>query len=199
MDFHALVAKMQQLDRPSETTAVEGCGDPMPSMAPPMPPPDTPPPPPPSMNVSLNAQGLDNIESLMNLFRKVNPDMMPKMPEPMPGLSSTPTITSITPIPLKSTDIEKDFDADNDDKIGGEMDFEIDKKEAWENEPDEEEKDVDYMVNKLAGGMNGNHKTFPKVAAADNPMQKISVGEQTLKDQIKQDLQRRLAEAKGAK
>jgi hypothetical protein len=253
MDFHALLAKMQQIEN-SQPIQSEECGM-MPPAAPMGMPPEMPPKPetpPPSMSVNLNAQGMDNIEQMMKLFQKVNPDMMPKIPEPMPSISSPPSVMSIKPglPPLKML---PDFDADNDDKVGGEMDIEIepmdkpedpmmkmdlnkdddegsqpgglgasldrdgdgdhdmddhdlepndkkDKKEAWANEPDEEEKDVDYMVNKLAGGMNKSHGTYPKVAGGDNPMQKITrMGEDDLRAQIRADLQKRLAEAKGAK
>jgi hypothetical protein len=72
--------------------------------------------------------------------------------------------------------------------------------ESWENEPNPEEKDIDYLVNKLAGGMNKGHGTYPKVADGDNPMQKIkSMESSDLRSQIRAELLRRLAEAKGAK
>jgi hypothetical protein len=255
MDFHALLAKMQQIEN-SQPIQSEECGM-MPPAAPMSPPPGMPPKPetpPPSMSVNLNAQGMDNIEQMMKLFQKVNPDMMPK--EPMPTMAPPPSIMSIKPSlpPLKML---PDLDADNDDKVGGEMDIEIGpmdkpddldsgpmaqmdldkdddegpqpgglgasldrdgdgdhdmddhdlepddddkKKEAWANEPNEEEKDIDYMINKLAGGMNKSHGTYPKVADGDNPMQKITrMGEDDLRAQIRADLQKRLAEAKGAK
>jgi len=254
MDFHALLAKMNEIEsRPAgQPSAVEGCGMTPPTAMPPPPIPPKPETPPPSMSVNLNAQGMDNIEQMMKLFQKVNPDMMPKIPEPMPSMSSPPSMMAIKPSlpPLKML---PDLDADNDDKVGGEMDIDIEpmdkpkddltkmdldqdddqgsqpgklgasldrdddgdhdmddhdmepgddekKKEAWANEPDEEEKDVDYMVNKLAGGMNKSHGTYPKVADGDNPMQKITrMGEDDLRAQIRAELQKRLAEAKGAK
>jgi len=254
MDFHQLVAKMQELERsaPSDQTT-EGCGMMPPAQtgtitgAPPKP--ET---PPPSMSVNLNAQGMDNIEDMMKLFQKVNPDMMPKV-DSMPSMAPPPSIMSIKPSmpPLKML---PDFDSDNDDKIGGEMDLDKDdndskdsvmkldldkddegdqpgglgasldrdgdgdhdmddhdlekdsdsdddeeKKEAWANEPDEEVKDIDYMVNKLAGGMNKPKDTFPKVSDGDNPMQKVREDDSDLKAQIRADLRKRLAEAKGAK
>jgi hypothetical protein len=91
MDFQRLLAKMVELDRP----AMEACGDPIG-----MPPaPSTPPPTPPSMSVNLNAQGMDNIESLLKLMTKVNPDMInqpgPITTSPMPA--PIPAITSIKP------------------------------------------------------------------------------------------------------
>jgi hypothetical protein len=254
MDFHALLAKMNEIDRRplEQPPAVENCGMPPPPMSTPPEMPPKPETPPPSMSVNLNAQGMDNIEQMMKLFQKVNPDMMPKVPEPMPSIAPPPSIMSIRPElpPLKML---PDFDADNDDKVGGEMDIEVEpmdepkdpmmkmdldkdddegsqpgglgasldrdgdgdhdmddhnlepddddkKKEAWANEPDEEEKDIDYMVNKLAGGMNKNHGTYPKVAGGDNPMQRITRMEgQDLRAQIRAELQKRLAEAKGAK
>ena len=84
MNFQELLAKMQELDRP----ATEACGDsPMPMSMPSMPEkPDT---PPPSMSLNLNAQGMDNIEELMKLMTKVNPDMI-NQPAPMSSISIEP-------------------------------------------------------------------------------------------------------------
>ena len=84
MNFQELLAKMQELDRP----ATEACGDsPMPMSMPPMSEkPDT---PPPSMSLNLNAQGMDNIEELMKLMTKVNPDMI-NQPAPMSSISIEP-------------------------------------------------------------------------------------------------------------
>lgn len=257
MDFHALLAKMQQIEN-SQPVQSEECGM-MPQSSPTMTPPGMPPniapkpeTPPPSMSVNLNAQGMDNIESMMKLFQKVNPDMMPKISS-APTVTSIPSISAIKPA-IPSMKMIPDFDADNNNKVGGEIDMEIEpmdepsdsmmgqdldsdeepgsqpgelgasldrdgdgdhdmddhdmepddeedeKKEAWANEPDEEEKDIDYMVNKLAGGMNKSHATYPKVADGDNPMQKITrMGESDLQSQIRAELRKRLAEAKGAK
>ncbi len=251
MDFHQLLARMQELDRPateSQPVQADECGMPPPasSMSPA---PTEPPIPHPSLSVNLNAQGMDNIEQIMRLITKVNPDAVPQQP-PMPTMAPPPSIMSIKPElpPLKML---PDFDADNDDMPGGEKDMdhdmdepkdimvkmgddgkddegsqpgglaatldrdgdgdhdmddhemepkddEEDKKEAWENEPDECEADIDYMNNKLAGGMNRPKDTFPKVAGGDNPMQRVREASD-LKDQIKAELRRRLAEAKGAR
>lgn len=140
MDFNQLMMKMRELDQP---TTEAGCMD-APMAPPPLsavpPKPET---PPPSMSVNINAQGLDNIEDMMKLFQKVNPDMgpmdKPEMP-PMPSLSAPPSIMSIKPElpPLKML---PDFDADNDDKIGGEKDsimkIDIDKDDHMEPDGDE--------------------------------------------------------------
>jgi hypothetical protein len=291
MDFHRLVARMQELDRPVAEVQTQECGEPMP-MTPPMSPPPMsaqPPVPPPSMSVNLNAQGMDNIKDMLNLWMKVNPDMMPKAPIPMPSMSPEPNVLSIKPMGLPPLKMLPDFDADNDDMPGGEKDMnqpgdlgasldrdsdgdhdmddhgmekdkpmlpepidrdgeedgeldndrekeeiggalaggalgavvggplgaltgaaagdsltdpdadEVEKQEAWENEPEEQEASIDYMNNKLAGGMNKPKDTFPKVAGGDNPMQKVKEGSDLLRLQIRAELQKRLAEAKGAK
>jgi hypothetical protein len=268
MDFNQLMARMRELDQPAQAQVqsqpVEECGDPMMGqsamgMSNQMPPP----PAHPSMSVNLNAQGMDNIESLMKLMTKVNPDMInqpaPPMAAPMDAMAMlTPPGPSISKIgdlgnldagPLKMLpDLDKDEphaepdadnmggpsdmdadnmppmgDLDNDDNmtkamgdIDGDGDHDMDDHEAEKEEPEGEEpeekkkdeaygnsvagsadteyKDVDYMVNKLAGGMNGQKGTYPKVAGGDNPMQRVEGVD--LKTSIKNELRNRLAEAK---
>jgi hypothetical protein len=127
MDFYQLLAKMQELDQPvPETTTEMGCG------SNPMPPMDTKPDePPPSMSVNLNAQGMDNIEELLKLMVKVNPDMDKDSMPPLPSMGMEPSITSIKPSlpPLKMLpDLDKEGshsepDADN---FGGPSDNDAD-------------------------------------------------------------------------
>ena len=248
MDFNQLLAKMRDLDQPTTQSmpATEACGDaPMPmSMPPSMN--DQAPPAHPSMSVNLNAQGMDNIESLIKLMTKVNPDMInqPSKMMPMPSLTAMPSLTppgpSISAIgdlgnldagPLKmlpdldmdephdepdadnmggpsdgdsdnmpgDNDLDKDSsDRDDQDDDGGmEKDDDDEKKNEYVNEPEEEYKDIDYMVNKLAGGMNGPKGTYPKVAGGDNPMQRVEAVD--LRTSIRNELRDRLAEAKSEK
>ena len=274
MDFNQLMARMRELDQPAqaqvqEATPVAECGDPIMGQSPmgmnnQMPPP----PAHPSMSVNLNAQGMDNIESLMKLMTKVNPDMInqPMAPamsiEPMGMPSLTPPGPSISSIgdldkgPLKMLpDLDKDkphaepdadnmggpsdMDADNmppmgdldsDDvtksmgDIDGDGDHDMDDHEAEKEGPEDEEpeddeekkegfgnavagspgsdyKDVDYMVNKLAGGMNKPKQSFSgKPYRGDNPMAAGAYeSRDALRASIRSELQQRLAEAKGAK
>ena len=106
MDFHQLLAKMQELDTPATPAvqpeaAVQECGEPMgmpPSMSP-----STPPHNPPSLSVNLNAQGMDDIESIMKLMTKVNPDMInqPSNPAPAASMISLPSLGNLDSGPLK--------------------------------------------------------------------------------------------------
>jgi hypothetical protein len=290
MDFNQLMARMRELDQPAQaqvqqSTPVEECGDPMMGqsamgMGNQMPPP----PAHPSMSVNLNAQGMDNIESLMKLMTKVNPDMinqpmpkaieiepmgMPLLTPPGPSISSIGDLGNLDKGPLKMLpDLDKDephsepdadnmggpsdMDADNmppmgdldrDDvtkamgDIDGDGDHDMDDHKAEkegpgpdgsaehegpegeEPEPEEEKKkdeaygnsvegsadteykDIDYMVNKLAGGMNKPKKSFSdKPYRGDNPMATGAYeSRDALRASIRSELQQRLAEAKGAK
>jgi hypothetical protein len=234
MNFQELLARMQELDAPKAVqpveTAAEDCGMPM---APSMPPK---PEDKPSMTVNITAQG-DAIEDILKLMAKVNPDMnkasdAPSMPAPMPMPITIKPINKLIP----------DFDGDNDDKPGGEMDSdyngdgkldrhekdhadekpllktldidhdgdhdmddhdmekddEEDKEEAYANEPDEDERDIEFMTKKMSGGMNRMKATHPKVAGGDNPMQRVKEGEDLLAS-IRAELLRALEETKGAK
>lgn len=140
---------MRDLDQPAGA-AVQECGDPMMSgMTPPMSPPmnDQPPPSHPSMSVNLNAQGMDNIESLLKLMTKVNPDMinqkapmdamplampmdMPSLTPPGPGISSIGDLGDLDKGPLKmlpdlgpEPEGHAEPDADN---MGGPSDMDAD-------------------------------------------------------------------------
>jgi hypothetical protein len=243
MDFNQLLAKMRDLDQPTTQSmpATEACGDaPMPmSMPPSMN--DQAPPAHPSMSVNLNAQGMDNIESLIKLMTKVNPDMInqPAKMMPMPAMTAMPSLTppgpSISAIgdlgnldagPLKmlpdldidephdepdadnmggpsdndsdnmpgDNDLDKDSSDQGDDGDDSDMEKDDDKKNEYANEPEEEYKDIDYMVNKLAGGMNGPKGTYPKVAGGDNPMQRVEAVD--LRTSIRNELRNRLSEVK---
>ena len=84
------------------------------------------------------------------------------------------------------------------DMLSGDDD--VESREEYANEPDEEQKDIDYITNKVAGGMNKPKGTYPKVATGDNPMQKTTRMEgDELRASIRAELQQRLAEAKGAR
>lgn len=235
MDFNQLLAKMAELDQPAvEAVATEAVLDECPGeMASPMAP-SAPSVPEPSMSLNLNAQGMDNIENLMKLMTKVNPDMINQPAAPAPTLSAMPSLTPPGPSIGSLGDLDKgplkmlpdldsddkdagsapDLDSDNGPEIKGldrdgdgdhdmdDHDMEKDdneKKDEWANslgDSDPEVKDVDYMNNKLAGGMNRPKGTHPKVAGGDNPMQRPRMD---TRESIRTELLQRLAEAKGAK
>ena len=134
MDFNQLLAKMNELSKPAPaSTAVteqpvvaQECGEMPPAPMGGMGHQDT---PPPSMSVNLNAQGMDNIEELLKLVTKVNPDAAPAAApmggaphieiEPMDKPAGLGNLGNLDSGPLKML---PDLDADNDDMPGGELD-----------------------------------------------------------------------------
>jgi hypothetical protein len=86
-----------------------------------------------------------------------------------------------------------DHDMEPKDKDDG--DDKDDEKKEWANDPDPEFKDTDYMVNKLAGGLNRPQKMTPHgYRNGDNP---LAMEGAELRAYIKAELQRNLAEVKG--
>jgi hypothetical protein len=175
MDFQQLLGKMKELDQPAvETVSSEECGM-TPMMSPAMNKESTP----PSMSLNFNVQGIDNIEQILQLITKLNPDAAPK-DVTLPMVKATPSMMSMKP-------------SDNEPESPS-MDM-LQKKEVWDNEPDEIIKPFNSAIPD-GNDLNKPKKTFPKVAGGDNPMQKFESREQ-LQKQIREELQRRLAEAKG--
>lgn len=163
---------MRDLDQPVGEAAVQECGDPMMGgMTPPMGSQTTPPPAHPSMSVNLNAQGMDNIESLMKLMTRVNPDMINQKEPEMPAISPMPSLLPPGPSlgslgnldsgPLKMLpDLDKDEphaepDADN---MGGPSDMDADNK-IIKIDLDNDEEGEDDGMGKAQGDLDndGDH------------------------------------------
>ena len=215
MDFHQLLAKMQELDRPVPETQVAEepvaeCPPDMPGAMPsPMEKQDA---PPPSMSLNLNAQGMDNIEQLMALIKAVNPDTekpaggMPPaisiepMDKPMGGLPPLKMLPDLSDEPHMEPDgdegPEPTMPSDND----GDTDAEKkDKEEAFGNSLNDSEPEVKGMDAAIPDGNDLNKpKTMHKHSyrQGDNPM---AMEGEDLRASIRAELLRRLAEAKGVK
>ena len=110
-------------------------------------------------------------------------------------------------VSMAQGDLDNDGDHDMDDHDMEKKDEKPDDEEKEEGfqdattQPDEQYKDVDYMVNKLAGGMNKPKQSFSgKPYRGDNPMAAGAYeSKDALRNSIRAELQQRLAEAKGAK
>jgi len=181
MDFNKLMSRMRDLDQPTaEAIDTESC-----AMTPPMststPVPPAPSTPPPSMSVNLNAQGMENIESMMKLFQRVNPDMMPKVSAPMPPADG-PVLKM-----LPKLGMDKPDNSDMINKMLPKEEFGNSAKDS----SDTEYKDVDAVLTK-GNDLNKPKRTFPKVAGGDNPMQRMESQADKIKaieDQLKQQLE----------
>jgi len=244
MDFQQLLAKMNELDQPApaaaavveEPVATDECGE-MPPSPMGMSMPKEQDAPPPSMSINLNAQGLDNIEELMNLIKAVNKDMDQPAPsmapsieiEPMdkPGAMSPMKLGNLDSGPLKMLpdldsdeggeepeidimnkpggddevskaqgDLDNDGDHDMDDH---DMEKKDKEEEAFGNSVGDSEPEVGEPKDAIPDGNDLNKpKTMHKHSyrQGDNPM--AMEGEE-LRSWIRSELQKKLAEAKGAK
>lgn len=119
MNFNELYKRINNIDK-----GLNECGEPMGAMMG-----GQPATPPVSMNVSINAQGIDNIRSMMDLWTKVNPDMMPAgglPPTPSlsdPSMSKNPTMQLTPPMGASSDDID---DMEPSDMGDNDLDIDID-------------------------------------------------------------------------
>ena len=224
MNFQELLAKMQELDRP----ATEACGDsPMPMSMPPMS--DKPDTPPPSMSLNLNAQGMDNIEELMKLMTKVNPDMI-NQPASMSSISIEPMDKPMGGLPpLKMLpDMDSDYD-DSGDLDAHEKDHAdekpllktLDQDNDGDHDMDDHDAEKKDKDEAFGNSLNGSEPAYAGIDAAipdgndlnkpkksfsgkpyrgDNPMAAGAYeSKEQLRASIREELLQRLAEAKGAK
>lgn len=148
--------------------------------------------PPPSMSVNINAQGMDDISDLMQLLTKVNPDMQKPATAPMPSMPPMPA-------PMPALKMLPDLDSDDGNEPDAEPTMKKDKEEeAFANSMDDSEPETGDVMDVVKDG-NDLHKKkdmFKAAAGGDNAMAAESTD---IRAQIRAELQRRLAEAKGAK
>ena len=137
-----------------------------------------------SMNVTLNARG-DAVEDLIKLMggagatgaKEVGHDDMPIMKK--------------LPVPADMDKMAMAMAMD---------DEEVDEAEGeWDNSPDEEYRDHEYMTKDLAGGLNKEKKSYKPSAPGDNPMSlEKSIKEQllaALEEKYANDAQRKAVHA----
>lgn len=166
MDFKAILEKMAELEA---SRVSEECGMPMSTPA------ATPTPTaPPSMSINLNAQGMDNIESLMKLINKVNPGMTPgsDTSEPtLPMLKPEPSMASLRDKLLpKAPSAMADNDIDPTDDPMSTVDSE---EESFANTPDGgSDPEIKPVSAAIPNGDDLNRKKsqYPATQLGDNPM-----------------------------
>lgn len=228
MDFHQLLAKMQELDQPQVEAApvVEQPVTECPPEGPMGMNPSTPETSPPSMSINMNAQGMDNISDILKLIAKVNPDTEAPADASLPSLGAMPSLTPPGPKigglgnldsgPLKML---PDLDSDEgpgeepktiDIKMGGDdMDDngseeepgqdDDNEKEAFANSVNDSEPEVGDIDDVVR---DGNDLNKPKKSFSDKPYRgdnPMAAESTDLRSQIRAELLRRLNEAKGVK
>lgn len=173
MNFNEVYKKIAQIDGVLSESAVNECGEPMG-----MPAPSAPSTPPVSMSVNINAQGIENIKSMMDLWTKVNPDMMPKVGNELPQVSPELSIGGPGPsISSPADDIKKDMtklislDEPEDEKELGGDEFDND------DEPEDESRSA-------PGEYGGEHDEDP--IGGDKPSNPYPFGDDDEEDEAEE-------------
>ena len=130
-----------------------------------------------NMSISMSGETADDVATLMKMVKDAGgkPEIIPPMPKmsPRDDIEKSLKVMDLPPAPKK---MPMDMEPGCEDEVAKEGD--------WDNSPDEKYQDTAYMQNDLAGGLNRQKKTYPKVAGGDNPM--------ALEDEIKSELRARL-------
>jgi hypothetical protein len=111
-----------------------------------------------SMNVSLNASGKDHVEDLINMMK--NAGMQAAAPVDAKMLSPRMDMERLRGI-VDGPEMEED------EVYADAADEEI---EEWDNEPDPEYQDHEYMTKDLSGGLNREKKAYAAAQDGDNAM-----------------------------
>ena len=131
-----------------------------------------------NMSISMSGETADDVATLMKMVKDAGgkPEIMapmgPKM-SPRDDIEKSLKVMDLPPMPKK---MPMDMEPGCEDEVA--------KEGEWDNAPDEKYQDTAYMQNDLAGGLNRQKKSYPKVAGGDNPM--------ALEDEIKSELKSRL-------
>ena len=131
-----------------------------------------------NMSISMSGETADDVATLMKMVKDAGgkPEIMapmgPKM-SPRDDIEKSLKVMDLPPAPKK---MPMDMEPGCEDEVAKEGD--------WDNSPDEKYQDTAYMQNDLAGGLNRQKKSYPKVAGGDNPM--------ALEDEIKSELRSKL-------
>jgi len=145
-----------------------------------------------SMTTTLTASGKEHVADLMAMMKnagmggaeEVGPEMMPMRQdmESFRGMvdgdeDSSSEMPAIAP-EMDGQDMEdmEDVDDTDDSMKKGEMGL-----EGYDNEPDEEYQDTNYMTRDLAGGLNREKKAYKAAALGDNTMAVETIKAQLLR------------------
>ena len=130
-----------------------------------------------NMSISMSGETADDVATLMKMVKDAGgkPEIIPPMPKmsPRDDIEKSLKVMDLPPAPKK---MPMDMEPGCEDEVAKEGD--------WDNTPDEKYQDTAYMQNDLAGGLNRQKKSYPKVAGGDNPM--------ALEDEIKSELRSKL-------
>lgn len=146
-----------------------------------------------SASINMSGDSAEDVIKLMNALKgEKQADSMDDMPvaikkgPEMEPVDSMAKLRDLVKGPEQGPMNKDQMDMKIPMKVDDEVDQEV-PEEEWDNAPDEDYKDTNYMTKTLSGGSEmGAKKSYPKVAGGDNPM--------ALEDEIRAELSAALAE-----
>jgi hypothetical protein len=137
-------------------------------------------------SITLNASGMEHVADLMRLMQqagleKAGPPPAPTMPMRADMENLRDKMNGLEGPPREETALDDDV---RDSGI-----------EEWDNEPEEEYQDHNYMLDDLAGGLNKPKKMYKPAAQGDNPMA-VEDEDDDVRESIKDRLYNLLSEKK---
>ena len=147
-----MIQRMTEIDNSKaqlNESAVNECGEGMPPMQQGTP---------VSINVSMNASGKEHVEDLLQMMKQA-------------GLGGAEEVSAKTLAPrLDMERLRGIVDGPKQLPAPEEMEMEDEDLEEYDNEPEEEYKDTQYMTKDLAGGLNREKKAYKAAQPGDNAM-----------------------------
>ena len=146
-----------------------------------------------SASINMSGDSAEDVIKLMNALKgEKQADSMDDMPvaikkgPEMEPVDSMAKLRDLVKGPEQGPMTKGQMDMKIPMKVDDEVDQEV-PEEEWDNAPDEDYKDTNYMTKTLSGGSEmGAKKSYPKVAGGDNPM--------ALEDELRAELSAALAE-----
>ena len=124
-----------------------------------------------NMSINMSGENADEVARLVDIMRGGGaPDPKPMAPDMMP-MDKMRDLVKMGPPPGMDDMPKGDDDKDKDAIMGMDMGMEDDVEEAgYDNSPEEDYKDHQYMTKDLSGGINREKQAYAKAQDGDNAM-----------------------------
>lgn len=125
-----------------------------------------------SVNISMNASGKEHVEDLLKLMKQAGlDDAKTVSTDMMPMRQDMERLRDIVDEPDPEDEMEPNMDGMSEPE-------DEDPKEDYNNEPDEEYRDHEFMTKDLSGGLNREKKAYKAAQDGDNAMAVESIKDQ---------------------
>lgn len=120
-----------------------------------------------TLNVSMNASGKEHVEDLLDMMKNAGlGDAKPAADAMLPMRMDMERLRGMMDEPEKDGKLDLDMDGDHQP----DLDTEEVEEEGYDNEPDPEYQDHEYMTKDLSGGLNREKKAYAAAQDGDNAM-----------------------------